>query len=90
MNELKEKIIDYSVYYNKERKMWDRDQMTPVEFEAYLLAMTEEEFAGYLAVEEEKYLKMKEKSAEKAVQNAKEYKNTIQDKLEELGYEARG
>jgi len=90
LNELKEKIIDYSVYYNKERKMWDRDQMTPVEFEAYLLAMTEEEFAGYLAVEEEKYLKMKEKSAEKAVQNAKEYKNTIQDKLEELGYEARG
>lgn len=90
LKELREKVMDYSVYYNKERRMWDRDRMTPVEFEAYLLAMDEEEFAGYLAGEEERYLKMKEKSAEKAVQNAKEYKDTIQDKLEELGYEVRG
>ncbi|HKM35258.1 MAG TPA: IS3 family transposase [Lachnospiraceae bacterium] len=86
--ELKEKVMDYSVYYNKERRMWDRGRMTPIEFEAYLSAMEDEEFAGYLAKEEERYLKMREKSAQKAVQNAKEYKNTIQDKLEELGYEA--
>ena len=85
--ELKEKVMDYSVYYNQERRMWDRGRMTPVEFEAYLLAMGEEAFAGYLAMEEERYRKMKEKSAQKAVQSAKEYKNTTQNKREELGYE---
>lgn len=90
IEELKRKIKDYSVYYNKERRMWDRGRMTPIEFEFYLSSMSEEEFKGYLAMEEERYLKMKEKSAQKAVQNAKEYKDTIQDKLEELAYEARG
>lgn len=88
IEELKGKVMDYSVYYNKERRMWDRGRMTPVEYEAYLSAMKEEEFAGYLAMEEERYLRMKEKSAQKAVQNAKEYKDTIQNKLEDLRYEA--
>lgn len=88
IEELKGTVMDYSVYYNKERRMWDRGKMTPVEFEAYLLAMEEEKFTEYLAMEEERYLRKKEKSAQKAVQNAKEYKDTIQDKLEELRYEA--
>ena len=88
--ELKEKIMNYSVYYNKERRMWDRGRMTPVELEAYLFAMDDEKFAAYLAIEEERYLSMKEKSAQTAIQNAKDYKDTIQNKLEELGYEARG
>lgn len=88
LKELNEKVREYSVYYNKERRMWDRNRMTPEEFEVYLLSMNEEEFKGYLVAEEERYLIMKEKSAARAVQNAKEYKETIKDKLEELQSEA--
>lgn len=88
IEELKGKVMDYSIYYNKERRMWDRGRMTPVEYETYLSAMDEEKFKEYLAMEEERYLRMKEKSAQKAVQNAKEYKDTIQNKLEDLRYEA--
>jgi transposase InsO family protein len=88
LKELNEKVREYSVYYNEERRMWDRNRMTPEEFEGYLLAMNEEEFKGYLAVEEERYLLMKEKSAARAVQNAKEYKETMKDKLEEMQSEA--
>lgn len=88
LKELKEKIRKYSVYYNKERRMWDRNRMTPLEYEEYLLAMSEEKFQNYLNEEEERYLRMKEKSAARAVQNAKDYKDTMKDKLEELQNEA--
>lgn len=90
LEELKRKVGEYSVYYNKERRMWDRGRMTPEEYERYLLAMSEEEFKAYLKAEEERYLLMKEQSAAKAVQNAKEYKETIKNKLEELQSEACG
>lgn len=90
LQELQEKVREYSVYYNKERRMWDRKRMTPEEYEAYLLSLNDEEYAAYLKEEEERYLLMKEKSAAKAVQNAKEYKETIKDKLEELSNEASG
>jgi hypothetical protein len=90
LKELKEKVREYSVYYNKERRMWDRNRMTPEEFEAYLLAMDEKEFKDYLVAEEERYLIMKEKSAARAVQSAKEYKEAIKDKQEELQSEACG
>ena len=68
--------------------MWDRNRMTPLEYEEYLLAMSEEKFQNYLNEEEERYLRMKEKSAARAVQNAKDYKDTMKDKLEELQNEA--
>ena len=90
LEELKEKVREYSGYYNKERRMWDRNRMTPEEFEVYLLEMDEEEFQDYLSAEEERYLIMKEKSAARALQNAKEYKEAIKDKLEELQNEACG
>ena len=64
--------------------MWDKGKMTPVEYEKYLTEMDEETFARYLADEEKKYLEMKEKAAEKAVQSAKEYKAFIEEAMEEL------
>ena len=82
--ELQKCIDEYSDYYNNERGMWDKGKMTPVEYEKYLTEMDEETFARYLADEEKKYLEMKEKAAEKAVQRAKEYKAFIEGTMEEL------
>lgn len=82
--ELQKCIDEYSHYYNNERGMWDKGKMTPVEYEKYLTEMDEGTFARYLANEEKKYLEMKEKAAEKAVQTAKEYKTFIEESLEEL------
>ena len=82
--ELQKCIDEYSHYFNNERGMWDKGKMTPVEYEKYLTEMDEETFARYLANEEKKYLEMKEKAAEKAVQTAKEYKTFIEESLEEL------
>ena len=45
--------------------------MTPVEYEQYLLSMTEEAFSAYLAREEEKYQQMKENAAKRAIERAK-------------------
>ena len=69
--ELRALIIQYADYYNNERRMWDRGRMTPVEYEQYLLSMTEEAFSAYLAQEEEKYRQMKENAAKRAIERAK-------------------
>lgn len=82
--ELQKCIAEYSDYYNNERGMWDKGKMTPTEYEKYLTEMDGEAFAKYLASEEKKYLEMKEKAAQKAVQNAKEYKAFIEEAMEEL------
>lgn len=84
LEELRSKVDEYSVYYNHERGMWDRQRMTPVEFEKYLTEMDEVQFAAYLAKEEEKYLAMKEQSAERAVKNAREYREFTEEQLEEM------
>lgn len=82
--ELQKCIAEYSDYYNNERGMWDKGKMTPTEYEKYLTEMDDEAFLKYLASEEKKYLDMKEKAANKAVQNAKEYKAFIEEAMEEL------
>ena len=51
--------------------MWDRERMTPIKYEQYLLSMTEDEFSEYLAREEEKYQRMKENAARRAIERAK-------------------
>ena len=87
LEELRSKVDEYSVYYNHERGMWDKQRMTPVEFEKYLTEMDEDQFVAYLAEEEERYLEMKEKSAQRAVQSAREYKEFTEEQLEGLGDE---
>jgi hypothetical protein len=64
-------LCDYLQYYNKERCQWTRNRMTPVEYEKYLSAMDDHEFAAYLAKEEAKYRKMMKNAAEKAKARAK-------------------
>lgn len=60
--ELEDLVNRYSDYYNNDRHQWDRKQMTPAAYEAYMEAMTEEEFQVYLAEEQEKYDRMKKRA----------------------------
>ena len=82
LEKLRSKVDEYGVYYNYERGMWDKQRMTPVEFEKYLTEMDEVRFAAYLAEEEKRYLAMKEQSAERAVKNAREYREFTEEQLE--------
>lgn len=66
------KVKDYMDYYNKERPQWTRNKMTPVEFEKYLLEMSNEEFNDYLKNEKEKYETMRQKAIEKAKKRVKD------------------
>ena len=70
--ELAAMLADYSDYYNNERKQWTRKRMTPVPYEEYLRGLDEEEFARYLAAEQEKYDEMKKKAMEKALARARD------------------
>ena len=70
-DELDELITEYLVYFNEIRGQWTRNKMSPVDFEAYILNMSEEEFQAWQAAEEQKYLKMKEQAKIKAIERAK-------------------
>ena len=83
IKELRDTVKRYAVYYNEERKIWERGRMTPIEYEGWLNAMSEEEFQTYLASEEEKYKRTKEESAKKAVKRAREYREDTLAALEE-------
>ena len=72
ISELRGVIGDYAYYYNNERGMWSRNKMTPVEYEAYLLSLSDEEFQAYIDREFRKYIEMKASSEKKAIQHAKE------------------
>ncbi|MBQ6455834.1 MAG: IS3 family transposase, partial [Mogibacterium sp.] len=69
--ELKAMIDEYAYYYNHERHQWSRGRMTPVEYEKYMQAMTDEEFAAYMEAERAKYANMKKKAEKKAIERAK-------------------
>ena len=84
LDELRKKVQDYSKYYNEERGIHSRGKMTPVEYEAYLCALDEDAFAAYMAAEEEKYLKKKEEAAAKAAGRARERREAIEARLEEI------
>ena len=70
VEELRTAVDDYMVYYNERRPQWNRNKMTPVEYEEYLLSMTHEEFEHYLIMERQKYDRMMEKAKEKAIARA--------------------
>ena len=49
VEQLKALIDDYAWYYNNERHQWDRERMTPVRYEEYLLSLDEESFNEYIS-----------------------------------------
>ncbi len=71
LNEVRAKVEHYIDYYNNRRPQWNRNKMTPIEYEKYLLSLSKEEYDLYLKIEEAKYLKMKEKAKELAIKRNK-------------------
>ena len=71
IEELRQLVNEYVVYYNTERPQPCRNNMTPDEFEKYLCDMTEEQWKDYLQTENAKYNKMLEKAAKSAIERAR-------------------
>ena len=69
--QLQTMINEYAYYYNNERRQWSRCRMTPVEYEAYMEAMTDDEFAAYMEEEQTKYANMKKNAEKKAIERAR-------------------
>lgn len=70
VEEVAHMVEKYMEYYNYERPQWTRNKMTPMEFEAYLLGMNDEDFSSYKCKEEQKYEKMMADAAIKAKKRA--------------------
>lgn len=70
IEEVAQMVEKYIEYYNNERPQWTRNKMTPLEFEAYLLDMDDEDFSSYKQREEQKYEKMMAQAAVKAKKRA--------------------
>ena len=80
--DVKKKVDEYIYYYNYERPQWSRNKMTPVDYEKYLYSMSDSEYSEYMEIEQEKYDKMMEKAAIKALKRAVELGAFTQEKLE--------
>ena len=74
VKELQKVINDYVYYYNNERGKWHRDEMTPVEYEEFLLNMKQDEWDAYMKLAIENYKTMSKSAAKKAIATAKALK----------------
>ena len=83
IDELRCEISRYSVYYNEERKMWMRMKMTPMEYETYLLGLDDEAFGEYMERERAAYEVRRKKSADTAMESAREMKEKAKKEMEE-------
>lgn len=63
-------IKDFEYHYNYERPQWNRNRMTPVDYENYLLSLSPEKYEEYLMKEEKKYQRMMDKSKERLIKRA--------------------
>ena len=71
--ELKALIEDYKDYYNNERHVRSRDQMTPVQYEKHLLSLSDSDWEEYINARKSEYDEMKERSREKAAKYARSH-----------------
>ena len=90
IEELRELVDKYVVYYNTERGRWDHDGMTPAEYEKYLLDLDDEAFSLYLEKETAKYEKMKADAAARAVEKARIEQEEHRRQMEEYDVEQAG
>lgn len=70
IEELKECINDYAYYYNNERHQWNLRRMTPVQYDAWLKSLSDEEYNSLMEQKEKEYQAMKETAAIKAKNRA--------------------
>lgn len=70
IEELQELVNEYVYYYNHERHIWSRNKMTPIEYESYLLNLSEEEYKKHIDKEQQAYIEMKIKAEEEAILRA--------------------
>lgn len=71
LDELRNEIQRYCQYFNEVRGQWNRNKMTPIQFEKYLRAMSEDEFQEWKQQEEKRYDEMKRKAKESAIERAR-------------------
>ena len=64
-------VSEYMDYYNNERPQWNLNRMTPVEYEQYLLNMSEAEKKDRIEKEKQRYMKMKDNAKLKAIDRFK-------------------
>ena len=69
--EVRTLVSGYTEYYNNERPQWNLNRMTPVEYEQYLLEMSEDERKARIEKEERRYQDMKENARLKAIDRYK-------------------
>lgn len=70
IDEIRNEVLEYIEYYNHRRPQWNRNKMTPVEFERYLLDMSDDDFNKYVDKENQKYDIMMAKARVKAIKRA--------------------
>jgi len=70
IDEIRNEVLEYIEYYNHRRPQWNRNKMTPVEFERYLLDMSDDDFDKYVDKEKQKYDTMMAKARDKAIKRA--------------------
>lgn len=71
IDEVKDSLSKYIDYYNNRRPQWNRNKMTPVQYEKYLLSLSDEEYDLYLKIEEDKYKRMKQRAKDLAIERNK-------------------
>ena len=71
--ELQALIRDYKDYYNNERRVRSRNQMTPVQYEEHLRSLSDAEWAEYISARKSEYDEMKENSHKKAAEYARKH-----------------
>lgn len=78
LEEVRKLAQEYAFYYNEERPQPGRKNMTPAEFEKYLLDLDGERWDQYLSEELEKYNRMLQKAAQTAIRNARRDKAAME------------
>ena len=70
LEQLCECVSNYLYYYNNERHQWNLKRMTPVQYDAWIRSLSDEEYSAFMEQKEKEYKAMKEAAAIKAKNRA--------------------